>query len=262
MVGLDLLLEKIEELECKVREDFSRRWNIILNGKKRELSTIQSKSLHELYVHAFETEREILSSKDVAKLRAFTPLDSDLSRFLWAYDWFTSSNLGKLKISRNEQYGVVTHINPFPNEEYRVEAFQRPLKSGGLILKLKEAKKIMSMSDGKDVIVFPYEPIDTGKVPRGVVTLKDIVGNYEQEPHPFALAVVGNEKHILYGYIKRYIKAMEKGWFSPNWMGQWVSIGETPNTMRPLEVGDRGIGFYNRNLLNKPEYNALATNKK
>jgi len=43
-------------------------------------------------------------------------------------------------------------------------------------------------------------------------------------------------------------------------MGVWFSEDAAVNTMRPFELGDPGIGIYNRNLTNK-RYRAIGLKK-
>ena len=90
-----------------------------------------------------------------------------------------------------------------------------------------------------------------------MISLKDIISG---RGHVVALGAFGNDKYLLDSYIEKYIEVMKKGPFTPAEMGVWFSEEAGINTLRPFELGDSGIGIYNRNLTNK-EYRTLALRK-
>lgn len=125
--------------------------------------------------------------------------------------------------------------------------------AGGIPLYEEEARNLLSMEDKKSVIIVPYEEISAS--PRGVISVRDFLqgGN----GHVVARGAFGNSIGLLNSYMASYIQLMKTSPFTPLEIGVWFSKDEGKNTMRPLEIGDSGIGIYNRNLVNK-EYRTIG----
>jgi hypothetical protein len=168
----------------------------------------------------------------------------------------TSSNLGRLHVPGHlagADRGVFTHINVFGSDADRITAYQRPLRGGGFDIHPNEAERILEMRDDHDVIVVPFDEIRAS--PRGVISLTDAYNG--GNGHTVVRGSLANNRELIRHYITKYIKVMRMGPFTPGEIGIWFSEGAEANTMRPLEIGDSGIGFYNRNMVNKL-YRAIA----
>lgn len=248
---MDKQLERwIEELEKIEQEELGKM--LLIGG--REARFIVGKSMADLNRQCYEQELEMISMPQLFKKRVENGIDSDLGRLLWKYDILTGSNLGRVEYKERD-YGLFTHLNIFGTEENKIQAYQRPLRTGGIEVASDEIDRALSMEDGINVIITPFQTIRNS--PRGKISLRDIL---KGDGHAVAKGASGNDLELLEQYLMDYLKIMKKSPFNPLEMGIWFSEDAGINTMRPFELGDSGIGIYNRNLTNK-EYRTLALRK-
>ena len=243
------LIRKIKSLERKKQEELSGKLEIY----GMEAKVITGDGMAKLHRQADEQGLEIPTEPFLAKARVES--DDELREFLWRYDWLSSSALSRVQ-HKGKDYGVFTHVNPFDSEEKRIQSYEKSTGKEAVQLNEEDAKRIFSMEDGKDVIVVPFKYIIDS--PRGKIPLRDIVYG---DGHVVAMGAFGNDKQLLDAYVERYIDVMQKSKsFTPTEMGIWFSENAKLNTLRPIELGDSGIGIYNRNLTNN-EYRTLALRK-
>lgn len=242
------LSKRIDQLEREKQIEFSQPHLIY----EKENKVISGQNMADLHRLTYQQGLGIPTLPLLAEAR----IDSSgkLREFLWRYNWMSSSVLSHIE-HEGKGYSVFTHINPFRTEENRIQAYERSLGKSAVQLNEEDIQYILSMEDGKKVIVIPFEDIRNS--PRGVISLSDIVRG---KGHSVALGAFGNDRKLLDAYIKRYVQIMEKCPFTPTEIGIWFSEDAKLSTMRPLEIGDSGIGIYARNLTNK-EYRTLAFKK-
>ncbi len=238
------LTEKIKELEKEKQREL--RCNLSIYGAEAKVLT--AKNMAELLRLAYP-DFKIPNLPLIAEARIDAP--NDLSEFLWRYNWLTSSTLSRVECG-GKDYGVFAHINPFDPMERLIELYQESIGQGEVRLYENDVRQLLSKVDGKNIIAVPFKDIKNS--PRGVVPLRDIV---RDKRHVVALGAFGNNKQLLDSYVKKYIEVMSDSPFTPSEMGIWFSEEAGINTLRPFELGDSGIGIYNRNLTNK-EYRALG----
>jgi len=244
----DTLIKKIEELEKEKQKDLSQTYSIY----GREAKVITGKSMAELHSLPYERGLEIPILQLLAQARIASGGRS--REFLWKYHWLSGSALSRVQ-HKGKDYGVFTHINPFRTEEDRIDAYKKSLGKDAVQLTDNDIAYLLSMEDGRDVIIVPFKNIISS--PRGMVSLKDVIN---RKGHVIAMGALRNDRELWYMYIESYIDMMQKSQFTPTEIGIWFSEGAKPNTMRPLAIGDSGIGIYNWNLTNK-EYRTLALRK-
>ncbi len=245
---MNTLDNKIDEIEEEKQIEFSQP-NLIY---RRETKVISGQSMAELHRLAYKQGLEIPALHVLAEARINS--GGRLREFLWKYYWLSSSALSRVQ-HKGKDYGIFTHINPFRTEENRSNAYQKFLGKGAVQLTNNEISYLLSVEDGKNVIIVPFKDIRNS--PRGMVSLKDIVN---RKKHVVVMGALRNDKELLDLYIEVYIDVMQKSQFTPTEMGVWFSEDAKINTMRPLAIGDSGIGIYNWNLTNK-YYRALGIKK-
>ena len=244
------ITEKIQALERQRQKEFAKPRNIL----DREAKILFGKSMADLYLQCEEQELDMITMPQIALARVNVDMNKELGTILWKYNWMTSSNLGRLE-ANGKDYGVFTHGNIFGNAKERIAAYQRTLRTGGLDVPDEEAKKIIEMNNGHDVIVVPFQQIRQS--PRGVISLRDVCSG---KRHVVVDGSLGNDISLVDAYIIKYINVMQKSPFTPLEIGVWFSEDAGINTIRPLEIGDSGIGIYTRNLTNK-EYRTIGLKK-
>jgi len=242
------LRERIKRLEEEEERELSYNYNIFDRIKTK---VITGESMVDLYSQCSQQNLEMITMPDLAERRIHLENGGSL-RFLWKYNWLTSSALSRIT-HKGQDYGVFTHVNPFGTEEKRIQRY-RNVVHGAAKIEDEDIEYILSMKDDKNVIIVPYQQISNA--PRGVISLKDIkLGN-----NIVASGSFGNDEQLLDDYIETYTKVMAINLFNPNEMGVWFSEDAKENTMRPLELGGPGIGIYNRNLTNK-KYRTIGLHK-
>ena len=242
------IIDTIRELEIEQEKELSQ--TLIIDGRTAFVKT--AKSMADLFLLCYEQNLERITAPQLAKARIGH--DSDVAELLWKYNFVTCSDLARVQ-SQGKDYGVFTHVNVFGTEPNRIQAYARPIRTGGIELTEEEVEFILSKEDGKNVIVVPHQQIKES--PRGVISLRDVL---QDKGHVIAIGALGNDRNLLEAYIQRYIQIMKKSPFTPLEIGVWFSEDAGKNTMRPIELGDSGVGIYNRNLTNR-YYRTIAFKK-
>ncbi len=243
----------IEELEHEKESDF--RQTLSIDG--RESIILEGNSMADLFIKCYEQNLEMIMMPQIARARADADLYSETGKILWKYNWMTQSALSRIDFSGRD-YAVFSMGNPFSgrgrsdNERLRIRNYGRGLVSGGIPLTTEEVNHMADLRKRKQVTFFPYEKIT--KSPRGVISITDFL------QHVVALCAFGNDQKLVEDYAAKYIKVMKRSPYTALEIGVWFSKDEATNTMRPLEIGDSGIGIYNRNLVNK-EYRTIGIKK-
>ena len=243
------LSSKIKELEEERHIELSQPY-LIFGLLKAEV--ISAQSMADLNRLAYQQGLEIPTLPLLAQARIAS--GGRTREFLWRYYWLSSSALSRVQ-HKGRDYGIFTHINPFRNEEDRIDAYKKSLGKDAVQLTDNDISYLLSMEDGKDVIIVPFKNIISSS--RGMISLKDVIN---KNGHVIAMGALRNDRELLDMYIESYIDMMQKSRFTPTEIGIWFSEGAKPNTMRPLAIGDSGIGIYNWNLTNR-NYRAVALKK-
>ena len=117
---MSTLIKKIDELEKEKQKDLSQTYSIY----GREAKVITGKSMAELHSLAYEGGLEIPTLPLLAQARIASGGRS--REFLWMYYWLSSSALSSVQ-HKGRDYGIFTHINPFRNEEDRIDTYKKSL---------------------------------------------------------------------------------------------------------------------------------------
>ena len=227
------LTEIIENLEQEKGQELKQTLSI--DG--REAYVLNGESMADLFQQCLERNIEMITMPQIAKARVDADLNSEQGRLLWKYNWMTQSALSRLYTGTEDDLAAFTIGNIFPNEQKRISAYQRNLVSGGIPLNEGEFPIIW------EGIGIKYTTISNS--PRGVIPITGFLS------HPVVLGAFGNNEQLVKDYAAKYVEVMKKSPFTPLEIGVWFSKDDAPNTMRPLEIGDSGIGIYNRSLYNK-----------
>ena len=248
------LIDKVREMRKADEEESHQK--IMVNG--REGKIIMAESMADLFEQCLEENLEMPSLPELAIARIDADLATRDGRILWKYNWMTGSALARVSDGYSDE-GVFIHYNPFKDDKDRILAYRRHSRSGGVpidyALDYAVSDCISSEVDGKNIVAIPFWKIQES--PRGVIKIEDVI---KGGGHVVARLAFGNDMELLVRYIDRYIEVMKRSPFNPLEIGIWFSEDAVPSTMRPFELGDSGIGIYNRNLTNK-EYRAIGLKK-